>query len=98
MAIQQVKDFLHKKFTIKYLGLLHYFLGLEITHLQEGVVLTQKKFTQELLAYASPLHSKPISSPLPVNLKLTSKAGALLEDTTQYRVLVGKLNFLTNTT
>jgi len=47
--IIHVKDHLNQCFGIKDLGQLHYFLGLEVSHLPEGVVLTQKKFTLEFL-------------------------------------------------
>jgi len=37
-------------FGIKDLSILHYFLGLEVTHMPEGIVLSKKKkFTHELL-------------------------------------------------
>jgi len=34
---------------MKDLGNLHYFLGLEVSYIPEGIVLSQKKFTTELL-------------------------------------------------
>ena len=43
--IKDLKDHLHKKFTIKDLGHLNYFLGMEISHTTEGVILTQYKCT-----------------------------------------------------
>ena len=49
--IQHVKLHLNEKFGIKDLGQLHYFLGMEITHAAEGVLLSQQKFTRELLQH-----------------------------------------------
>lgn len=95
--VHHLKTFLHKEFTIKDLGLLHYFLGLEASYLTEGVVLSQRKFTQELLVESNMLQAKPASTPLPLNLKLTADQGTLLTDPTPYRILIGKLNFLTHT-
>ena len=44
-----VKAKLNALFGIKDLGRLNYFLRLEVAHLQEGIFLSQKKFTHELL-------------------------------------------------
>jgi len=41
--------------------------------------------------------SRNTSTPLPLQCKLLPDEGALLEDPSQYRALVGKLNFLTHT-
>ena len=39
--IQHVKQSLDKQFGIKDLGCLHYFLGLEVQHTPQGVILSQ---------------------------------------------------------
>ena len=96
-AIQLLKHNLHAAFGIKDLGLLHYFLGFEVSHLPEGVTLTQRKFTQDLLKHSGFLHSKPTATPLPLNCKLSATEGVPLEDPSEYRTYVGKLNFLSNT-
>lgn len=44
-----IKSHLDKVFSIKELGILHYFLGIEINYLPDGIVLSQKKFTSDLL-------------------------------------------------
>lgn len=95
--IQGLKDHLHKIFSIKDLGLVNFFLGLEIQHLQEGIVLHQHKFTNELLRDSGLTTFKKVATPLPLGLKLTSDFSPPFHDPTTYRSLVGKLNFLTNT-
>ncbi|XP_075076775.1 secreted RxLR effector protein 161-like [Nicotiana tabacum] len=42
-------------------------------------------------------YTTPVSSPLDPSIKLKAKEGAPLSDPTFYRLLVGELNFLTNT-
>ena len=88
---------MHAAFGIKDLGLLHYFLGFEVSHLPDGIALTQRKFTQDLLKQAGLLQDKPIATPLPVNCKLLPTEGVPLHDPTEYRTFVGKLKFLSNT-
>ncbi|GAA0138621.1 transmembrane signal receptor [Lithospermum erythrorhizon] len=51
-AIADLKAYLHQQFTIKDLGLLHYFLGFEIVRSADQIVMTRCKFVNELLAYS----------------------------------------------
>lgn len=97
LAIANLKSFLHQEFSIKDLGNLSFFLGIEVSHLPTGLFLSQKKFTKELLADCPFDLTKPASTPLPLNVKLNTDDGDLLSDPETYRSLVGKLNFLTNT-
>jgi len=68
--INHVKNRLDMCFGIKDLGLLHYLLGLEVTHLPKGIVFNQKKFTQELLQSAAITNLKCVATPLPIHCKL----------------------------
>ena len=91
--IVALKHHLHSSFGIKDLGLLHYFLGLEVTYLPHGISLTQRKFSHELLQDTSFLHAKPTATPLTLHCKLTHDGGDLLQDPSYYRTIIGKLNF-----
>lgn len=96
-VIQSLKHHLHRAFSIKDLGSLHYFLGLEVSHLATGIAITQRKFAKELLQNSGISHFKKAVTPLPFNLKLHVDDSPLYSNPTHYRSLVGKLNFLTNT-
>lgn len=95
--IDDLKTFLHATFSIKDLGSLHYFLGLEINHIASGIAMAQHKFTIELLSSCAINFPKCSPTPLPIHLKLNDTDGDLLTDPTKYRVLIGKLNYLTHT-
>ena len=95
--IQALKLNLHVAFGIKDLGLLNYFLGFEISHLPNGITLTQRKFTRDLLKDSGYNDAKPTATPLPINCKLLADTRVLLTDPTTYRTYIGKLNFLSNT-
>ncbi|XP_070014913.1 uncharacterized mitochondrial protein AtMg00810-like [Nicotiana sylvestris] len=95
--INSLKKFLDQTFKIKDLGILHYFLGLEVLYKENGVLISQRKFTIDLMREYDCLQQSSLSSPLDPSLKLKADQGVLLEDPTQYRKLVGKLNILTNT-
>ena len=95
--MKSFKARLHRIFSIKDLGQLNYFLGLEVTFLDNGIVLSQKRFTNDLLRSSKPDTFKKVATPLPLNLKLYSNDSPLLNDPTHYRSLIGKLNFLNHT-
>lgn len=95
--IHTIKSHLNAAFSIKDLGRMHFFLGMEVNYLPEGTVLSQYKFTKDLLKDYQPTSNRTSLTPLPIHVKLSALEGNLLEDPTPYRSLVGKLNLLTNT-
>jgi len=79
------------------LGLVHYFLGIEILQVDEGLLLTQRKFANDLLHEFDCHDTSAVSCPLDITCKLTANEGDLFDNPSLYRKGVGKLNFLTNT-
>ncbi|XP_019155166.1 PREDICTED: uncharacterized protein LOC109152039 [Ipomoea nil] len=92
--IVQIKTHLNDQFQTKDLGPLKYFLGLEIARQRKGNVVSQRKYTLELLDEASSIGSKPVHSPTVPFHKLSRNEGDVLDDNTQYRRLVEKLLYL----
>ena len=70
---------------------------MEVSQTKDAVLLSQQKFTKELLRDCGFSIKHHAATPLPLNCKLLPDEGPLLDDPTIYRILVGKLNFLTNT-
>ena len=95
--IQRLTEHLDTVFSIKDLGKLNYFLGIEVNYTAAGLVLHQNKFTKEHLLESGFNNFKKFVTPLPAQLKLFAIEGELLQDPTPYISLLGKLNFLTNT-
>lgn len=95
--ITALKTHLHATFSIKDLGQLGFFLGIEVTPLPNGIALTQNKFTQELLHSCDVQTLKNVVTPLPINTKLYKDSSPPFSNPTLSRSLVGKLNFLTKT-
>lgn len=88
---------MHNIFRIKDLWKLTYVLALEVAYLPHSIVLSQKKFTSNLLRISGLETFKKVATPLPINLELYSSDSPLYSDPTKYRSLIGKLNFLTHT-
>lgn len=65
--IEEVKTFLHGQFTIKDLGVAHYFLGMEIAREDSGIALNQRKYVLDLISSAGLIGCKPASTPLPTS-------------------------------
>ncbi|XP_028807214.1 uncharacterized protein LOC114761932 [Neltuma alba] len=95
--INHIKQQLDQAFTIKDLGDLRYFLGLELARTKDGIFLSQRKFALELLEDTGYLACKPATTPMDPNLKLSKDKGVLLDDPKSYRKLIGRLQYLTTT-
>jgi hypothetical protein len=95
--IDRIRTILDDNFKIKDLGIVKYFLGLEVAHSKAGISLSQRKYCLDLLHDSGLLGSKPASTPLDPSIKLHNDDGKPYEDISQYRRLVGKLLYLTNT-
>ncbi|XP_021985745.1 uncharacterized mitochondrial protein AtMg00810-like [Helianthus annuus] len=94
--IQSFVTSLHNEFSVKDLGALGYFLGLEVTYIENDLFLSQAKYTHDILARAGLLDSKPVDTPLAASECFLSK-GEPFHDPTLYRSLVGALQYLTIT-
>jgi len=93
-----LKD-LNAKFALKDLGDLHYFLGIEVHKIREGVLLTQEKYTLDLLKRVGMENCKPTNTSMSSSEKLSAFDGDPLgaSDATNYRSIVGALQYLTLT-
>lgn len=94
---EAVKCFLETKFKLKTLGVLKYFLGMEIAWSQHGIQICQCKYVLDILSVTGLLASKPSPLLMKPNLQLSKDDGELFDDLTFYRKLVGKLLYLINT-
>jgi histone deacetylase 1/2 len=99
MAIDRLVLGLRQAFAVKDLGALHYFLGLEVARSSAGLRITQHKYAMDLLKRAGLLKCKPVTTPMSATTKLFQLDSPLLgsDDATDYRSIVGGLQYLTMT-
>ena len=69
----KLEQVLMKEFTIKNLGRMKYFLGIEISHSSNGIILSQHKYILDLLAEMGFTDCQPAKTPIEVNHRLTLK-------------------------
>ena len=84
-------------FEIKDLGALQYFFGIKVASSPKSYLLSQSKYTIDILNWARVTNSKTIDNPLEVNVRYSSSDGKPLLDRTLYRTIVGNLVYLTIT-
>lgn len=96
-SVLKFKEYLHTCFSMKDLGTLKYFLGIEVTRSSSGCFLCQRKYTLELISETGLLGAKPTSTPIEPNHNLTKSTSSLFHLPDRYRCLVGKLIYLTIT-
>ncbi|GJR94349.1 RNA-directed DNA polymerase, eukaryota [Tanacetum coccineum] len=95
--ITHFKQQLDQQFSIKDLGNINYYLGIEFLINKQGVTVTQRKYALELIHITGVLDLKPSHIPIDPNIKLNDTDGDPLPDAYFYRTLVCKLLYLTIT-
>ena len=97
--ITKCKQRLVAEFEMKDLGLMHYFLSLEVWQSPERIFLNQGKYMVKILKRFNMLECKSMNIPMEEKLKLlvdTSSDLIDLIDFTLYRQIIGSLMYLTN--
>ena len=90
------KKQLSSEFEMKDLGLMHFFLGLEIWQQSDVILVSQGRYTIDILRRFGMMDCKSMSTPMTPNLKLCSGNSDLV-DPTMYHQLIGSLMYLVNT-
>jgi len=85
------------KFSLKDMGSLHYFLGMEIIPTPGGLFLSQHKYIRDLLSNTNMFRAKEVCSPLSTSTPLKLNDGTASFDSTEYRIIIGSLQYLSLT-
>ncbi|XP_019101847.1 PREDICTED: uncharacterized protein LOC109133301 [Camelina sativa] len=94
VLISSFKAYLNRCFHMKDLGVLRYFLGIEVTRGKDGIYLSQKKYALDIVTECGLLGSKPAGTPMEQNHTLAHGDGPFFTEPTRYRWLVGRLVYL----
>lgn len=89
---------LNDVFCLKQLGKLDYFLRIEVTHLPNGsLLLSQSKYITDLLAKVNMTSANGMPTPMVSSNKLSKIGSNEVDDPTQFRSVVGALQYATLT-
>ncbi|GKV29651.1 hypothetical protein SLEP1_g38555 [Rubroshorea leprosula] len=96
-AIHSLVRVMGDRFSIKDLGHLNFFLGVEAIPTSGGLFLSQHRYISDLLHRFHMQDAKPVSTPLTSTCTLHLHSGDPLLDGSEYRQLLGSLQYLAMT-
>jgi hypothetical protein len=92
--MQHFIEALSQRFSLKNMGQPHYFLGIEIIQTSAGIFLSQHRYIRELLQRFDMEGAKPSPTPLSSTAILQLNDGTPSTDATEYRRIIGGLQYL----
>jgi histone deacetylase 1/2 len=94
--LHRLIQLLSSEFKLRDLGVVHYFLGIEVQPIVMGLMLRQHKYILDILTRAGMTSCKPVDTPISTS-KVTILSDPLFSDPTRFRQIVGALQYLTFT-
>lgn len=95
--VETFKQCIMKEFEMIDLGLMSYFLGIEVIQGDNGIFISQKKYVTDILKKYQMDSCNPAKTPVEVGTKLTKEGEGSLVDSTYFKQIVGSLRYLTCT-
>ena len=95
-AVRSFKGQMLRTFRMSDLGLLSYYLGLEVTQGAQGITLRQGAYATKILEKAGLASCNASATPMEMKLKLEKEGTTPTVDATEYRSLIGSLRYLCN--
>ncbi|XP_022032290.1 uncharacterized mitochondrial protein AtMg00810-like [Helianthus annuus] len=96
-GIEALKRDLANHFAMKDLGLLRYFLGIEVAQSKKGYLISQTTYISDLFQRARLSDNRIVDTPFETNARYSPTDGFPMADTSLYRAIVGSLVYLTIT-
>lgn len=89
---QQMKN----SFNMSDLGLLSYYLGLEVKQKPGEITFSQSAYAEKILELTGMKNCNPVDTPMEQHLKLLPGKPELVSNASKYRSIVGSLRYLVN--
>eukprot|EP00253_Pinus_taeda_P009493 PITA_09493 len=95
--IENFKSVMKKEFEMTDIGLLRYFLGIEVDQNENGIFISQARYVNEVLEIFQMQDCKAAITPTVMGLKLSKEDSSKDFDPSLYKSIVGSLMYLTAT-
>jgi hypothetical protein len=95
--IRSFKEEMATVFKMSNLGLLHYYLGIEVKQSASSILLSQGTYAMKILERSDMTGCNLCHVPMEARLKLSKQSTQPLVDAIAYRSIVGSLRYLVNT-
>eukprot|EP00253_Pinus_taeda_P033015 PITA_33015 len=93
--IKNVKSVMKEEFEMTDMGLLRYFLGIEVDQNENGILISQVRYVNEVLGRFNMQECKAMITPMVMGLKLSKEDNSKDFDPSLYKSIVGSLMYLT---
>lgn len=94
---EKFKQSMMLEFDMSDLGMMHYFIGIEVVQSATGIFISQKKYVRDILDKFQMKNCNSVSTPTEFGLKLVKDPKEKRVDNILYKQIVGSLMYLTAT-
>ncbi|TYJ97307.1 Retrovirus-related Pol polyprotein from transposon TNT 1-94 [Cucumis melo var. makuwa] len=94
---EDLKKAMTQEFEMTDIGLMSYYLGIEVKQSEEGIFISQERYTRDILEKFNMMNSKPVATPIETGTKLSKHEEGDDVDPSYFKSLVGSLRYLTCT-
>ncbi|XP_069144581.1 uncharacterized mitochondrial protein AtMg00810-like [Solanum lycopersicum] len=97
VLFEAFKKAMSLEFEMTDVGLMSYYLGLEVKKIEEGIFISQESYTKEIWKKFNMLGCNPVNTPMESGTKLSKFQDGEELDSTLFKSLIGSLRYLTCT-
>jgi hypothetical protein len=88
---------MENEFQISMMGVLTFFLGIQVKQTKEGIFIHQTNYTKDLMKKFNMAELKPMSTPMSMATALDPDENGEAVDQREYKSMIGSLLYLTAT-
>jgi hypothetical protein len=96
-TIAAIMTEMKERFQMSDMGLLSYYLGIEVKQEADGILLCQSTYADKIIERCGLGSCNPCTSPMESRLKLSKPSDAGVVDATEYWILIRALGYLLHT-
>jgi hypothetical protein len=95
--VSRFQEMMENEFQISMMGVLTFFLGIQVKQTKEGIFIHQTNYTKDLMKKFNMAELKPMSTPMSMATALDPDENGEAVDQREYKSMIGSLLYLTAT-